>query len=869
MECQSTTVDRPKRAWRLAFAALAALVTADLASSPAFAASPASSRPTSNRQPEHSLSRSKAAKPISLRLVPASASLWGRNASQRFVVIGTSSDGTERDLTQVSRFSLSNPDAAKIEKNGLLQAVADGETTLKAEVEGQVLQAKIRIAGLQDKRPLSFAQDIGGIFTKKGCNSSDCHGSVKGKGGFKLSMNALYPRDDYQWIIEGGAYQVLTAEAGGTKVSRVDLKEPEKSLLLVKPTMAVAHGGGQVLNPGSADYETILSWIRTGAPYGSEGSESVRVTGVEVFPKEVVIGEKGTWQLLVTAGLSNGRQEDFTSQVSYASNNPDVAKVGSDGFVEAVKRGETAILIRAAGFATSVRVGVVGSPVSDYPTVKRRNLIDEQVFAKLRRFNIVPSELSSDSEFLRRVCLDLTGTLPPPQCVREFLASKDPNKRDKLIDILLDSPEYVDYWTFRFSDLFRVALYAGGFTPKMTHPYWEWIRDSIAENKPYDQIARERVAAQGTAGPTAHYMPGEFQPNDNMAEQIRVFMGRRLDCAQCHNHPYETWAQDQYWGLAAFFGRLSRVGGVLTDVPGGGFAKGGTAGPARPTLHPRTKQEVQPAFLEGEVLPEEKRTDLRMELAKWMTSHPYFAEAAVNRIWGYFFGRGIVDPVDDFRSTNPPTHPELLKALAADFRSHHHDLKHLIRTIAQSRTYQLSSATNATNKEDVTNYSHSLPRGLDAEVLLDAISSVSSVPETFFRASGVGGTDPRGTRAIQIKDTDVYPSRFLDIYGRPDRMNVPQRDNRASLSQALHMLAGSTYTQKLSQAGSRLERLIESGASDRQIVEELCLAGLSRFPSRDEVNELSSLVARNSSRRQALEDLMWGLVTSREFAYKH
>ena len=351
-----------------------------------------------------------------------------------------------------------------------------------------------------------------------------------------------------------------------------------------------------MLQVGSADYETILQWIRDGAPYGKEGGESVRVTGVEVFPKEVVLDPKGKHQILVTAQLSNGRKEDLTGQVLYVSNNPEVVKVNSEGLAEAVTTGETAVMIRAAGFAASTRFGVIANPIAKYPNVSRNNFIDDHVFAKLRKFNMVPSDLSTDGEFLRRLCLDLTGTLPPPNRVREFLASKDPTKREKLIDTLLDSPEYVEYWTFRFSDLFRVALYAAGFTPKKVFPYWEWIRDSIAENKPYNQIALERVSAQGNAGPIANYYPGEFQPNDNMAEQVRVFMGRRLDCAQCHNHPYETWSQDQYWGLAAFFGRLSSIGSVLTDVPGGGFAKGGDTGPARPMVHPRTKQVVQPAL---------------------------------------------------------------------------------------------------------------------------------------------------------------------------------------------------------------------------------------------------------------------------------
>ena len=468
---------------------------------------------------------------------------------------------------------------------------------------------------------------------------------------------------------------------------------------------------------------------------------------------------------------------------------------------------------------------------------------------------------------MRRVCLDLTGRLPPPDRVREFLASKDLRKREKLIDALLDSPEYVDYWTFRFSDLFRVARYAAGFGAKGSRGYWEWIRESIAENKPYDQMARERLWVQGNRGPSAHYSLTSG-PENLMAEQVRVFLGRRLDCAQCHHHPYETWTQDQFWGMAAFFGQMAAVGGVMVDIPGG-F---GVRGKGGPTLHPRTKQDVQPTFLNGQVLPAAALTDPRMELATWMTSHPYFAEAAVNRMWGYFFGRGIVAPVDDFRSTNPPTHPELLRSLARHFEHNGYDLKRLMRLIARSRTYQLSSVPNASNKGDKINYSHVLPRPFDAEALLDAISDVTGVPEVFEMqgmVSGQQGREPPGTRAVQLKESDTYPSPFLDYFGRPDRMAVPERDRSPNLAQAMHMLAGSTYTEKIHKEGGRLDRLLKSGASDQEIIEEFCLVGLGRFPTEEERADLERRIREHPSRRRAIEDLVWGLVTSQEFIYNH
>ena len=815
---------------------------------------------------------------LSLRLVPEEVKLWGRKASQRFLVMGKHADGLERDVTRQSRFSISDPKIAKVDEQGRVVALADGEAVLGVELAGQRAETHIRVEGSEETRPFSFAQDIGGIFTRHGCNSSDCHGSVKGKGGFKLSLDALYPQDDYKWIVEGGVYQVLTAESGGLKEPRINLEEPEKSLLLLKATFMVTHGGGERFAVDSADYQKILNWIRQSAPYGEESAApSVGIERLEVFPREGVLDKRGAQQLLVTAHLSNGRREDITEQVLYVSNNPEVVTVTPQGLVKAVRSGETAVMIRAAGKAISAGFGVIGRSISDYPEVPQRSFIDEYVFAKLRRFNIIPSELSADAQFLRRVCLDVTGTLPPPERVREFLAEPDPQKRDKLIEMLLNSPEYVDYWTFRFSDLFRVC-YENGGSDVHSQLYREWIQKSIAQNKAYDEFARDRLSAQGYGGPVLHYYNGSElrRPSDVMAEQVRVFLGRRLDCAQCHNHPYETWSQNQFWGMTAFFGRVTQLGCInspgcihgpprIIDDPAGH----GMVGKGEKVIHPRTKEEVRPTFLDGELLPENELSHLRGKLAEWMTSHPYFAEAMVNRMWGYFFGRGIVDPVDDFRLTNPPTHPELLKVLAKDFKEHGYDLKHLIRLIVQSRTYQLSSTPNETNKDDKINYSRALPRPLDAEVLLDAISQVTGVPEEFVKGEAKQWRLPVGLRAINLGRPDQFPSRFLDLYGRPDRQMVPERRVEASVEQALHMLAGSTYTEKLTNEGGRIGRLLKSGASDREIIEELSLAARARFPTAEKQAQLEKMIRQRSSRREALEDLLWGLIASREFAYNH
>lgn len=809
---------------------------------------------------------------LTARLVPPEVTLWGAGASQRFVVLAKFADGLERDVTGKSLFWISNPRLARTDESGRVQALADGQTILTAEIAGHRGQAKLRIEGSQeDERPISFSRDIAGILTKHGCNGSECHGGVKGKGGFKLSLNALYPREDYEWIVQGGIYQVLSPESGGPRKPRIDLQEPENSLLSLKPTFSVPHEGGLRFPVDSSDHRTLLQWIDNGAPYGDE---EVRVERLEVFPGDTVLEPEGKHQLVVSAYLSNGRREDATDQVRYVSNNPEVVRAGPGGLVQAVATGEAAVMITVAGLATSIRVGVTDHPIVDYPDLPRNNLIDDHVFAKLRRFHIIPSPLSSHAEFLRRVCLDLTGTLPPPRRVREFLASHDPQKREKLIDILLNSPEYVQFWTFRFADLLRAGV--GGYKPEVLMS-WAWVRRSIAENKAYDQMARERIAAQGYDGPSRHFVrsgeKGRFEKV--MAEQVRVFLGRRLDCAQCHNHPYDNWSQDQFWGLAAFFSRrtdtLWNAGQVIFDDPEGQEINYGEEGRQEiafiKAIHPRTRREFPPTFPDGTLLPDEKRADPRLALAEWLTSHPYFAEAIVNRMWGYFFGRGIVDPVDDFGLHNPPTHPELLSGLARDFREHGYDWKYLIRLIVSSRTYQLASIPNKTNQDDQLNFARSRPRRLEAEVLLDAISAATGVPEIFEQAAGQRAS--RGSRAIDLTLPARYLSRFLEIYGRPLRDTVPERDHSSNLAQALHMLVGPTYAEKLAQKGGRVDRLLESGASNREMIEELYLASLGRFPTRREQPALEAMIAERASRREAMEDLVWSLISSREFGYNH
>ena len=727
-------------------------------------------------------------------------------------------------------------------------------------------------------RPFSFERDVGAVLTRYGCNASECHGGVKGRGGFKLSLGGLYPEQDYYWITRGGDYQVLTDEPGGEQVPRIDFKDPERSLLLLKPTAEVDHEGGERFEKGSPAHEVLFRWIRRGAPYTEEKAENFHIEELEVQPSEVVAASGEATAVRVTGVLADGEREEINDEVHFEIANERVATVDLDGNVTGIEIGETDLLIRAAGKLASVRVGVVAPLAGSFPDVPHVNFIDEHIFAKLRRFQIRPSELSSDAEFLRRVCLDLTGTLPPPSRVREFLSGGDPRKREKIIERLLDSPEYIDYWTFRFADLFRV-----------TDPlYWSWLRDSIARNLPYDEMATLRIAAVGADGPAKFHRTKVEPVAELVAEDMRLFLGRRLDCAQCHDHPWDTWSQSEFWGMAAFYADLTSTewidNQVLYDDPNGQEVDWGvdsveTLRYFQP-IHPRTGELAEATFFADRQEVKVGSGSPRQQLAELVTAHPYFAEAIVNRIWSCFFHRGFVEPVDHFSSVNPPSHPRLLAALAGDFRDNGHDLKRLIRTIVTSRTYQLSATPNESNVSDEFNFSHSGPRPLVAEVLFDAISQVVGVPVQF-KNPRQGTVAPPGRRAIQLKLPAKWSSHFLEIYNRPFRRALPERGEEPTLQQAMHILVGDKYVGSLSVSGSRLDKSFSGGSSNRDILDELYLAALGRFPSKEEANAIVARLAASTPpvgnnaltqtdpRREALEDLLWAILCSREFAYNH
>jgi hypothetical protein len=826
---------------------------------------------------------------LELKIVPEGVVLEGPGSKQRFIVLGSYRDRVERDVTSACRIYTDDAGLLSVEETGIADAEASGDTILHAELGSIHAQTRIRVEDSAIARPFSFEREIGDILTRRGCNAATCHGGVKGRGGFKLSLNMLYPDEDYEWIVQGGVYKVLTDVVEGDRIPRFNLSEPEKSLILLKPTLELEHEGGKRFSKDSEDYRTILEWIRAGGKYEDPGADGLKIESLEVYPAEAVLGVGTQHQVVVMARLANGRHEDVTGQVRFGSNNREIVKVSPEGLVEAVGPGEIDVVISAAGTSARARIGVIENTIEEFPDIPRQNFIDEKIFAKLEKFHILPSPLSSDKVFMRRVCLDLTGTLPPVVRLKEFLDDPDPDKRRKLIDILMETPEFEDYWTLRLAEYLRVG---NGSSLGANQPgtYAAWLSQGVRENRPYDQLARERIAAQGQGGPASFYSFDMRIPL-MVAEDMRIFLGRRLDCAECHNHPSETWSQNQFWGLGAFYGRMTHMDfSILFDDPDGKEYDYGEEGKEqlefKKVVQPRSRQEIRPTFLDGTTLAENRMDDPRQAFAEWITAHPYFAEAAVNRIWGFFFHRGIVDPVDEFDSTNMASHPELLRVMAEDFRRNGHDLRRLIRQIVNSRTYQLSGELNASNQHDEMNFSHVRARPMVPEVLLDAITSVTGIPVEFDKSQGVTvgaapGRAPVGTRAVQLIDSYNWPVQFLQSHGRISRGTVADRNYSPNLTKALHLVVGDTYTDNLGAEGGRINRLMNQGTSNREIVDEFYLVALGRHPTEREVGPILEFIhskssmldnpffEQNESRKKVLEDLMWALLCSKEFMYNH
>ena len=711
-----------------------------------------------------------------------------------------------------------------------------------------ILTGSIAVVAFAAEERVTFLRDVAPILNKVGCTSGTCHGAAKGKNGFKLSLRGYDPQFDYE---------ALLYDLSGRRFNRA---EPGKSLMLAKPTQEIAHGGGQRFEKGSDYYKIIYAWVAQGVPFGDPEKDTVAELRVE--PKDIIMPRPGdSVTAKVIAQFKDGKTRDVTREATIESNTPDLAKVGANAEVKGERIGEATLLIRYQGRFSTLPVTVLNpKPGFAWNPLPQHNYIDQKIDAKLQRLKIQPSPVVDDATFVRRASLDLTGQIPSPKTVQIFLADPAPSrqKRSKLIERLIASTAYTDHWTVKWGDLLQSSRkYLGD---KGVYAFREWIHDSIAANKPYDKMARELLTARGSSydDPAANYFRVTRDAKPTMEKTTQVFLGVRMVCAQCHDHPFERWTQNQYYQMAAFFSPVGLRAGyevgeeIIFDQRADYEMK-----------HPKDGHVVRPQYLiasAGAVPTGERRRDA---LAQWIVSpdNPFFAKAIANRIWSYFFGKGIIDPVDDIRASNPPSNPALLDALAKDLVDHNFDLQYLMRTIANSRAYQTSIEVNEWNAGDRDNFSHAFPRRLAAEELMDAVAAAAGVRPNFPEV-------PEDTTAEQLVDPHIGKEGFLDVFGRPLRESACECERRTdfSLPQALNLVNGTTISDAVADPKGRVATLVLSGKSEAAMVDDLYLASLGRAPSAEE-RERGVRYLGGGARATRAQDLLWALLNSKAFLY--
>jgi WD40 repeat protein len=707
------------------------------------------------------------------------------------------------------------------------------------------------------EKPINFVNDVMPLISRAGCNAGACHAKPAGQAGFKLSVFAYDPKSDYRAIVKDARSRRIFAAA------------PQESLLLLKPTMTLEHGGGLRLKHDSDAYRVILRWIEQGMPYARPGDPVL--AGIEVSPREGTYAKQASQALHVQAKYSDGSTRDVTALASFLSNDKDFARVDENGLVRVGETpGEGVVIARYMGLVDIARFTIPPDktlPDSLYAKLPVNNFIDERVYERLKKLGIAPSELCNDSEFLRRAYLDVIGLLPPAEETQKFLADTDADKRNKLIDKLLANPAYADHWANKWGDLLRPNPFRAGVKSVFTLDHW--LRESFRQNKPFDQFVREILLATGSThkdGPTVIYRD-KREPADVTTFLSQIFLGVRLECAKCHHHPNEKWSQDDFYQFAAYFGEIKRKGqGISAPISGEAefiFFTPGTTGEVK---HPLTGEIMHPKPLDGAAEKIDPNRDPRQALADWVCKpdNPFFARATANRIWGELMSRGIVHPVDDFRASNPPTNEPLLDALAKDFVAHHYDLKHLIRTIMRSRVYQLSSLPNQYNTRDTRNFSRFYRRRPAAEVSLDAIDQLTGATEN------LQGLAP-GSLAVQVWNNRL-DSDFLDAFGRPNPSADPpcERERDSSVVQALHLMNSTKLTAKIESPAGRADLLAKSGRTPTEIVIQLYLAAYSRPPTQEELKiAVAAFSAPGATRKSATEDILWALINSAEFVFNH
>lgn len=793
-----------------------------------------------------------------LAILPGSVELNGPEARQHLLAEAAQPDHQE-DWTRKAEWRSSNPKVAIVDANGEVRPIGDGEATITGTVNGRTATVVVHVKNSQAPHTWSFRNDVIPVMTKVGCNQGACHGALAGKNGFKLTLRGYDPDVDYD---------TLTRQSVGR---RVDPEEPARSLMLLKPTMAVPHGGGKRFDTNSLEYKILSGWIAEGMSHPRDNDP--QVTALEVFPAAVRLAPGAEQQLVVRAKYSNGEVRDITRWVKFSSTDEGVASVDDLGHVKMNGDGEAAITLWYSSRVLYSRVSVPYPNKIDasvYEKFPRHNYIDDLVLEKLKTLNIAPSALADDSTFIRRAYLDAAGILPTSEEVEDFLADKSPDKRQKLIANLLNRDEFVDYWAYKWSDLLLVS--SRKLRSNAMWSFYDWIRESVKTDKPWDQFAREIYTSSGNTRQNGalNYFVIHKDPIDIAENATQAFLGQRLTCARCHNHPLEKWTQKQYYQFANLFARVGEKNG---DEPGDIVVFAKASGDIN---HPRLLKPLPPTPLDGTPMALDSPEDRRVHFAEWLTSkdNVNFQRAIVNRVWGNFMGRGIVDPVDDVRATNPASNEELFNALCKDFVDHGFRIKHLVATIMNSAVYQLSAEANATNTNDNKYYSKYIVKRLPAEVLLDAMSQVTGVPTQF-------SDYPLGVRALQLPDTQVK-SEFLSSFGRPPRIlcDAAERSSAPSVAQALHVINGDTLNLKLSAPDAYPALAIKLGLSDSRILDHLFLSAYSRYPSEAEKQPMlealrkarvtiGSVDVQREARRQALEDMMWAMLTSKEFMFNY
>ena len=764
---------------------------------------------------------------------------------QSFIVQATFSDGITRDVTAEAAVQLKDGSLVKLVKNVLYPA-KEGTTELKVSFGGRDVVVPVVVKDAAADRPISFKLDVMPIFMKAGCNVGSCHGAARGKDGFRLSLFGFDPDGDH--------YR-LTRELNGR---RLNLAVPQESMLLEKSTGKVPHTGGKKLEEGGELYQEMVRWLQAGAP--QDAATVATPVSVELYPRSAVLDGKGaTQRLTVRAKYSDGSDRDVTHLAFFMSNNDRSAAVSQEGVVTAGERGEAFILTRFETFNVGAPFIVLPKGLQfTFPSIPENNYIDTLVFNKLKKLRMTPSGLCDDATFLRRVFLDIIGTVPTAEEVRKFLDDQDPKKREKLVDDLLSRKEFVELWVMKWAELLQIRS-NNNVSYKSTLLYFNWLQERISNNVPMDEMVRELLSSKGGtfAMPATNFYQVETDTLKLTENVAQVFMGMRVQCAQCHNHPFDRWTMDDYYSFASFFSQVGRKGAedpreLIIFNAGGGEVN-----------HPTKGRPMPPKFLGGDV-PNVQGKDRRQVLSDWLASdkNPYFATNLANIVWTHFLGKGIVEPVDDVRISNPACNEELLQELGKRFRGYKYDFRKLIRDICTSRTYQLVTQPNESNELDSRNFAKTSVRRLRAEVLLDVVSQVTETKNKF---QGL----PLGARAVQIADGQAS-TYFLTTFGRATRETVCSCEVKMepNLSQALHLLNGDTVTNRV-QSGGVIARALAAKQAPTQIIEDLYLRCLSRRATREELITLSSLVNAAPDKQKALEDVFWAILNSREFLFNH